>query len=267
VIPLVQTCGTCRYGSQAAGDLLFCRRYPPVLGTPPLVTRADWCGEWEAPVLPVAVVPIVTALLVWLLSVLPAAAQTPNYKGVVVAARAKYAAMSGPERAYCVVNQTAWDLKGEGGGLFFKPSGNNVKQRSIDIVMFYPGAQTYDVLADAEGKAIPRWEPTKPTGRGDPAKWRAATDPDMTEGCVTGPVVAPPIQPPPDTCPPDQSVQVAALQQQVAALTAENLRLDAQLKEWDARLNSCLQEKDALQHQLDNVRCKALFGVPCTVIK
>ena len=48
--------------------------------------------------------------------------------------------------------------------------------RSIDVIIFKSG-ETFDVLKDAEGKAEPAWSRTRPTGMGDPGKWRAAVDP------------------------------------------------------------------------------------------
>jgi hypothetical protein len=100
----------------------------------------------------------------------------PNHLDVVKAARARYAAFAGPERAHLVVNAVAWELRDEGAGLFLKTGGTQFKQRSLDVIIYKEG-ETFDVLRDAEGKAEPQWSRTTPTGMGDPKNWRAAVDP------------------------------------------------------------------------------------------
>src|SRR5687768_5454832 len=101
----------------------------------------------------------------------------PNHLDVVKAARARYAHLSGPERAHRVVNAVAWALREEGAGLFLKTSGTQFAERSLDVIIFKEGP-TFDVLRDAEGEAEPAWGRTRPTGMGDPAKWRAPVNPD-----------------------------------------------------------------------------------------
>jgi hypothetical protein len=121
----------------------------------------------------------------------------PNLKYLVVEARAKYAHLSGEERAYRVVNQVAWDARQRENlraGLFYKPSGTNFAERSIDVVMILPGGETFDVLGDAENDAVPQWRPTEPTGKGDVQKWRAPVDPKLLE---PPPPVVPPVTHPP----------------------------------------------------------------------
>jgi hypothetical protein len=121
----------------------------------------------------------------------------PNLKYLVTEARAKYAHLSGEERAYRVVNQVAWDARQRENlraGLFYKPSGTNYAERSLDVVMILPGGETFDVLEDAEGKAEAKWSPTRPTGKGDVQKWRAPVDPKLLE---PPPPVVPPVTHPP----------------------------------------------------------------------
>ena len=113
----------------------------------------------------------------------------PNHKDVVTAARAKYAHLTGTERAYYIVNQVAWDLRLEGAGSFFKNSGTHYNgpygPRSIDIVIYKHRAEdpagkgaTFDILGDAEGSAVPQWGRTSPTGFGDVTVWRAPVEPE-----------------------------------------------------------------------------------------
>jgi hypothetical protein len=121
----------------------------------------------------------------------------PNLKYLVTEARAKYANLTGEERAYRIVNQVAWDARQRENlraGLFYKPGGTNFAERSIDVVMILPGGETFDVLGDAEGDAEPRWAPTTPTGKGDIQKWRAPVDPTLLE---PPPPVVPPVTHPP----------------------------------------------------------------------
>lgn len=111
----------------------------------------------------------------------------PDHKNVVVAARAKYNAMpAGVARGGTITNQVAWDLRAEGAGTYYKPSGDNYKQRSIDVIIYktQPGdpagkGQTFDILGDAEGAAKPQWSRTQPTGYGDIGLWRAPVQPEI----------------------------------------------------------------------------------------
>jgi hypothetical protein len=122
----------------------------------------------------------------------------PNHLDVVKKWRATYANLpAGGARAGKIVNGVAWELRGEGCGTFYKPSGMNYNDRSIDVVIYKsrPGdpagkGATFDILSDAEGKAEPEWNRTKPSGFGDVEKWRPATDPLV-------PSPEPP-EPPPD---------------------------------------------------------------------
>jgi hypothetical protein len=120
-------------------------------------------------------------------------ATIPNHIDVVKAARARYDALAGPERAHRIVNAVAWELRHEGAGLFLKTGGTRFADRSLDVIIF-KGGETFDVLKDAEGKAEPAWSRTRPTGMGDPKKWRAAEDPgpvsDGTSGAPDPPTQA-----------------------------------------------------------------------------
>jgi hypothetical protein len=114
-------------------------------------------------------------------------ATIPNHIDVVKAARARYAALAGPERAHRIVNAVAWELRDEGAGLFLKTGGTRFADRSIDVIIFKSG-ETFDVLKDAEGKAEPAWSRTRPTGMGDPGKWRAAVDPGPVSDGASAPL-------------------------------------------------------------------------------
>lgn len=119
----------------------------------------------------------------------------PNHKDVVERARAKYASYSGPQRAYLICNQVAWDLRGEGAGHLFKDSGSEYNDRSLDIIIYKPNGETFDILGDAEGQARPQWSRTQPTGFGNPIDWRAAVDPASI--VQPGPGPGPEPEPPP----------------------------------------------------------------------
>jgi hypothetical protein len=133
-----------------------------------------------------------------------------NHLDVVQRAREKYADLKNVERAGKIVNQVAWDLAHEGAGLFYKPGGTNYNKRSIDVIIFKPNGETFDVLGDAEGIAKPMWTRTKPSGKGPIANWRAATEPDAVPG-------TPPVEPakPPST----------ELERRVAVLEAQMLQV------------------------------------------
>jgi hypothetical protein len=111
----------------------------------------------------------------------------PNHIDIVKAARARYEELQGPERAHRIVNAVAWELRDEGAGLFLKTGGTRFADRSLDIIIFQTG-ETFDVLKDAEGKAEPAWSRTRPTGMGDPQKWRAPVDPGpVSDGTSVSP--------------------------------------------------------------------------------
>ena len=101
----------------------------------------------------------------------------PDHLDVVKEARTRYDRLTGPRRAHHIVNAVAWALRNEGAGLFFKRTGTQYNERSLDVLIYKPNAETFDVLRDAEGRAEPSWSRTEPTGVGDPENWRAPVDP------------------------------------------------------------------------------------------
>lgn len=106
----------------------------------------------------------------------------PNHLSVVTAARSKYSSFTKEKRAFCIVSQVAFDLKAEGAGTFFKNSGTSYNERSIDVIIYKPNKETFDILGDAEGSATPQWRRTEPTGFGDIKLWREPQNPDSL-GC------------------------------------------------------------------------------------
>jgi hypothetical protein len=180
---------------------------------------------------PVVAVAVALVAAVILTAPLDARAPIPNHLPTVKAARALYTSLNGPLRAYCIVNKTAWDLRSEGAGSFFKDSGSAYLQRSLDIVIYKPAGETFDILGDSENTATPQWGRTSPTGFGDVAKWRAPIDPATLSICgAILPPVEPPVEPP---VPPTSdlaklTVRVTALEQQVTQLTNRVLSLEQQ---------------------------------------
>lgn len=127
--------------------------------------------------------------------------EVPNHLDVVTRMRAKYAHLSGNHRAYTVTNASAWELRNEGAGLFYKPSGNNYNSRNVNVLVFKgnysaPAGkyQSFDVLRDAENKAVPVWQRTEPSGFSDVSKWRAPVPPEA------GPEPPEPPEPTPPNC-------------------------------------------------------------------
>lgn len=168
-------------------------------------------------------------LILLLLTATSAFAEIPNHKNVVTAARAKYDKLPpGRLRAYCIVNETVYVLRGEGAGLFFKTGDSSFADRSSDIIIYKPNAETFDILGDAENKAVPAWGRTTPTGFGPIAKWRAPLDPATITACKTAQPPDPPD--PPDPQPPDDlTLRVAALEGAVSALQAHTAVIDKQI--------------------------------------
>lgn len=143
-------------------------------------------------------------------------AEIPNHKSTVVTARIFYAALSGPQRAFCIGNKVAYDLRGEGAGTFFKDSGQGYLQRSLDVLIYKPKGETFDILGNAENTADPQWGRTKPSGFGDVAKWRPAVDPATLSVCGSVTPPDPPVDPP---VPPSD---LTALTARVTALEAKS---------------------------------------------
>lgn len=153
----------------------------------------------------------------------------PNHIETVRKWRAVYAGLSGPERAYQIVNGVAWDLGGEGCGLYAKENGpHGVSQ---DVVIFRPEGETFDILGDAEGQAKPQWSRTQPTGFGDLSRFRPATEPQIPG---PGPGPEPPPPPPPPTG--DHEARIQALERRCNDLettlleeTAERMLLERKM--------------------------------------
>jgi hypothetical protein len=196
----------------------------------------------------------VFAILAVLCGGVSAQVAIPNHKDTVTAARKAYAGLpAGRLRAYCIVNRTAWDLRLDGVGLFYKTGDNGYAGRSSDVVIYKPRGETFDILGDAEGAAVPQWGRTKPTGFGDVAMWRAPQDPATVTVCGA---VAPP--PDPDPTPtPDLTPRVEALERQVSALLVAVRDLQAAL--------AANGEADAALAQRVTALEQAPSGKPCTV--
>jgi len=114
----------------------------------------------------------------------------PNGLEIVKRNRVKYNDLgAGPKRAWTVTNASAWDMRNDGAGMFFKDSGTEYNDRNINCILFKhrPGVdpsgkgEMYDVLRDAEGIAEPRWGRTNPSGYGDITKWRAPVEPESSQ--------------------------------------------------------------------------------------
>lgn len=142
----------------------------------------------------------------------------PNHKATVTAARATYNHLSGRQRAYCVVNKVSYDLRAENFGTFYKTGDNSYAQRSSDVIIVKPGGETFDILGDAEGSAVPQWGRTSPSGFGPVANWRIPADP-ATILAVCPQVTDPPIDPP------DPPSDLTAL---TARVTVLEVKLDVQ---------------------------------------
>jgi hypothetical protein len=109
-----------------------------------------------------------------------------DHLDVVKSARARYDLLTGPRRAHHVVNAVAWALRDQGAGLFFKRSGSQFNERSLDVIIYREG-QTSDILRDAEGRAEPSWSRTEPTGMGNPQNWRAPVNPSELDAGIESP--------------------------------------------------------------------------------
>lgn len=140
----------------------------------------------------------------------------PNHLDVVKRWRAVYGFLSGTERAFQVCNGVAWELRAEGCGLYAKPSGpHGVSQ---DVLIFKPGAETFDVLRDAEGAATPQWSRTTPSGFGDLTRWRAATEPVLPGPQPPDPPDPPNPEPPPAYDDTELRLRIGTLELRLQAL-------------------------------------------------
>ena len=177
----------------------------------------------------------------------------PNHLETVKAARVTYTRLSGRNRAYCIVNKTAWDLRAEGVGTFYKIGENSFADRSSDVII-YKSTDTFDILGDAEGQAVPQWGSTEPSGHGPIANWRAPIDPNtILNVCPMGVTPIPPTNPCPicpvcPTCPPANNC------------TFEKAEI--------VKLSQALAD---LQKKYDSVSCQTPsylgWHSPCTVVK
>jgi hypothetical protein len=109
-----------------------------------------------------------------------------DHLDVVKSARTRYDPLTGSRRAHHIVNAVAWALRDEGAGLFFKRSGSQFNERSLDVIICREG-QTFDILRDAEGRAEPSWSRTEPTGMGDSQNWRAPVNPSEFDAGIESP--------------------------------------------------------------------------------
>jgi hypothetical protein len=156
---------------------------------------------------------------------------------IVKEARALYDDLKGPERAGKIVNYVAWRMEPDGAGTFYKPGGTNWQKRSLDVIIFKDG-HTFDCLKDAEGVAEPIWTPTKPTGKGDVKKWRAAYYPGVPQQPPTQPVVTTPLPAAPDT----------ELRRRVAVLEAQVLKMGKDFESLNFRISTLeLAEYEVLE--------------------
>src|SRR5215203_2430378 len=179
----------------------------------------------------------------------------PDHKNVVVNARAIYKALAGRNRAYCIVNKTAWDLRNEGAGTFFKTGESSYLDRSSDIIIYKPNRETFDILGDAEGVATPQWGRTSPSGFGPIANWRESVDPTTILGVC--PVAIVPVPP----------VNCDACKAQVLELITENKRLHDENVKLRTDLQTLTLKYHELEQKYNNVSCRGFLGLPCTVVK
>lgn len=151
--------------------------------------------------------------------------QTIDHRDIVARAKAEeVAAGNNPDNSadgecsrFNIVNRAAAMLAGEGAGVLYKATGNNCRERSVDIIA-YPSGRIIDVLgAGAEGPNTPQWFEQTPV---DPARWRPAYP------VGAGPIVTPPTPPTPDPVPPTPPVLTVDLTPVLTRLDA----LQAELK-------------------------------------
>ena len=104
-------------------------------------------------------------VLVGVLVAAPALAQQALLSAVQ-AERARYPTPMTPTQLGELLNMVAWTHRAEGWGLLAKPAGTTcpVHGRSIacDILVHAPSATHWDVLSDAEGAAVPTFNPVGP---------------------------------------------------------------------------------------------------------
>lgn len=151
------------------------------------------------------------------------------------------------------------------GGILVKKTGNNCGGYSCDIVC-YQDKRYADVFIDWENTARASWNVK-------------ISSTELGNRCIMQGSTPEPI-PPTDCSPQEETIrllrgQVAALQKEnqqlkltISALKGENEKLQAQLAEWDQKLNKCLSDFDELKKKYDSVSCRASFRpFPCAVVK
>lgn len=94
----------------------------------------------------------------FLLLVIVCAFSSPVFaqQSVVAKYRSKYSTPLTPNTAVALLKEVAGEVHG---GLLVKRDGNNCNGYACDIICFSDN-NLYDVLADADGAAIPSWNPT-----------------------------------------------------------------------------------------------------------
>ena len=80
-----------------------------------------------------------------------------NYQNVVTKYREIYDHLSGPERAWNVINSTCLEIK-TGWGLIKKPSGMQFNGYSIDCIVNLHSGEFVDCLLNSELEAVPTWQ-------------------------------------------------------------------------------------------------------------
>ncbi len=147
--------------------------------------------------------------------------QTIDHRDIVARAKAEeVAAGNNPDNSadgecsrFNIVNRAATMLAGEGAGVLYKATGNNCRERSVDIIA-YPSGRIIDVLgAGVDGPNTPQWFEQTPV---DPARWRPAYP-------VSGPVTppAPPTPTPEPPAPPVSTVDLTPILTRLDALQTE----------------------------------------------
>ncbi len=147
-------------------------------------------------------------------------AQAPDQTDTVRAIRAQVIA-SGIDidasecSRFLVTNRVAAKLEvAYGAGLHYKPTGNNCRERSVDVIQFKDGSLVDILGAGPEGPNSPHWMVLSPV---DPATWREpypVDDPTPTPVPVPEPTPVPPPTPLP-------AVDLSLILSRLDALQAE----------------------------------------------
>lgn len=206
------------------------------------------------------VLAFVVAIIVCSPFVLVSAAETPLQ--VVQRVRAKYPTLPGNRP---ITNQALREIASDpavAGGIYVKTTGNNCLGYSCDLICYKDG-RFYDVFVAWDNLATPSWNLSP--SKADPSRCTLQT-------------VGTPVPPtPPVNCDTCQLALATCrseneqLKKEKAGLVIENKRLFDHAQEWDARLNKCLTDYDALLQKYNSVKCvtPSYLGwhSPCTVVK